>query len=230
MSSALTRFPADIADNLPALGGPVYWIGNIAYHLPGGSTRITAGSAGVVFYNNAILSETSIAGASIAHWRNNLFLGEESQDMIFSVTSLADYSSSDFNGFRPSPAAAAAFSWRSPPTAALADITDPDYEEQLHSIEAVSLADYSSRTGQDRNSILVDYDIFVNVPQLSAKNIDTVQTLYDADSLDFRLREGASATDKGMPLLTITEGFNGDSPDLGALEYNTPMPRYGPRP
>lgn len=127
-------------------------------------------------------------------------------------------------------AAAAAFSWRSPPTASLADITDPDYEEQLQSIEAASLADYSSRSGQDRISILVDYDIFVNVPQLSAKDIDTVQTLYDADSLDFRLREGASAIDRGMPLPTITEGFNGDSPDLGALEYDAPMPRYGPRP
>ena len=33
--------------NQPALGGPVYWIRNIAYHLPGGSTRLTGGSAGV---------------------------------------------------------------------------------------------------------------------------------------------------------------------------------------
>ena len=76
----------------------------------------------------------------------------------------------------------------------------------------------------------MDYDIFVNVPQLSAKNIDTVQNLYDADSLDFRLRAGASAIDRGMPLPTITEGFNGDSPDLGALEYGAPVQHYGPRP
>ena len=150
--------------------------------------------------------------------------------MIFSVTSLTDSSSSDFNGFRPNPAAAAAFSWRSPRAGSLADITDPDYEAQLQSVEATTLADYSSLTGQDRNSILVDYDIFVNVPQLSAKNIDTVQKLYDADSLDFRLRAGASAIDRGMPLPTITEGFNGGSPDLGALEYDAPVPHYGPRP
>ncbi len=44
--------------NQPALGGPTYWIRNIAYHLPGGSTRLTNGSAGVFFYNNTILSET----------------------------------------------------------------------------------------------------------------------------------------------------------------------------
>ena len=48
--------------NQPAIGGPVYWIRNIAYHLPGGSTRLTSGSAGVLFYNNTILSETAGAG------------------------------------------------------------------------------------------------------------------------------------------------------------------------
>ena len=90
MNNMLINHPSHAFCNQPALGGPVYWIRNIAYHLPGGSTRITAGSAGVVFYNNTILSETSVAGASNAHWRNNLFLGEESQDMIFSVTSLTD--------------------------------------------------------------------------------------------------------------------------------------------
>ena len=62
--------------NQPALGGPVYWIRNIAYNLPGGSTRLTNGSAGAVFYNNTILSETQAALASNVHWRNNLILGQ----------------------------------------------------------------------------------------------------------------------------------------------------------
>ena len=44
--------------NQPAIGGPVYWIRNIAYHAPGGSTRMTNGAAGVLFYNNTILTET----------------------------------------------------------------------------------------------------------------------------------------------------------------------------
>ena len=42
--------------NQPAVGGPVYWIRNIAYHAPGGSTRMTSGTAGVLYYNNTILS------------------------------------------------------------------------------------------------------------------------------------------------------------------------------
>jgi hypothetical protein len=63
--------------NQPSIGGPIYWIRNVAYHLPGGSTRLTGGSAGVLFYNNTILSETAAQGASNVHWRNNLFLGRE---------------------------------------------------------------------------------------------------------------------------------------------------------
>ncbi len=72
--------------NQPTLGGPVYWIRNIAYHLPAGSTRLTNGAAGVLFYNNTILSETVAAGTSNTHWRNNLMLGENAAPAIFNVT------------------------------------------------------------------------------------------------------------------------------------------------
>ena len=36
--------PSHAFCNQPALGGPVYWIRNIGYNLPGGSTRLTGGS------------------------------------------------------------------------------------------------------------------------------------------------------------------------------------------
>ena len=54
-------------------------------------------------------------------------------------------------------------------------------------------------TGQDRNSVLVDYDIFVNVPPLDARDSESLQTLYDAADLDFRLRSGSAAIDRAMP-------------------------------
>ena len=43
----------------PSVGGPIYFIRNIVYHAPGGSTRLTTGSPGVLFYNNTILTETA---------------------------------------------------------------------------------------------------------------------------------------------------------------------------
>ena len=101
--------------NQPTLGGPVYWIRNIAYHLPAGSTRLTNGAAGVLFYNNTILSETVAAGTSNTHWRNNLILGENALPAIFNVTTFTQYTSSDYNGFRPNSGVAASFRWSAPP-------------------------------------------------------------------------------------------------------------------
>src|SRR6185503_2614207 len=101
--------------NQPAIGGPVYWIRIIAYHAPGGSTRLTNGAAGVLFYNNTILTETSAGSSANVHWRNNLMLGENSAPAILSVNSYTNYSSSDYNGCRPNPGEAVAFQWNSPP-------------------------------------------------------------------------------------------------------------------
>ena len=221
--------PSHAFCNQPALGGPVYWYRNIAYHLPTGSTRLTAGSAGAVFYNNTILSETNVIGATNVHWRNNLFLGEQSADEIFSVTTLSSYSSSDYNGFRPN-SAEVSFRWQAPTTKTLVDVTNPNYEAELESMEFATLTDYSTATGQDRNSVLVDYDIFVNVPPLDARDSKSLQTLYNAADLDFRLRSGSAAIDRGAILPGITDDFNGEAPDLGALEFGADTPIYGPRP
>ena len=112
--------------NQPSFGGPTYWIRNIAYHLPGGAIRLTGGSAGVFFYNNTILSEIALASSSNVHFRNNLVLGEQSAPAIFIVNTLTNYSSSDYNGFRPNPGAAFSFAWNSPPSRSPVGLHQPD--------------------------------------------------------------------------------------------------------
>jgi hypothetical protein len=230
MRNLFINHPSHAFCNQPALGGPVYWIRNIAYHLPGGSTRLTGGSAGAIFYNNTILAETSVAGASNVHWRNNLMLGENAAPEIFSVTTFTNYSSSDYNGFKPNAGAEVSFRWRAPPDGVAADYNAPGHEAVLTTREFGTLEEYSAATGRDRNSVLVDYDVFVNVPRLDATDSRAVQTIYDADDFDFRLRRGAAAVDRGVALPTVTDGFNGRAPDLGALELGAPLPVYGPRP
>jgi hypothetical protein len=216
--------------NQPVLGGPTYWIGNIAYHLPGGSTRLTNGSAGVFFYHNTILSETTAAGASNVHWRNNLFLGESSSPAIFSINTFTSYTSSDYNGFRPNPGAEIAFEWSSPRAGVVADYTDGDHRAALETRRFKTLAEYSQATGQDRHSVLVDYDAFVNVPRLDAQDVRTVQKVYKAEDFDFRLTPDGAAVDRGVALPNVNEGFAGRAPDLGALEAGRPAPHFGPRP
>jgi hypothetical protein len=220
--------------NQPSFGGPTYWIRNIAYHLPGGAIRLTGGSSGVFFYNNTILSEVGLASSSNVHFRNNLVLGEQSAPTLFAINTLTNYSSSDFNGFRPNPGAAFSFAWNSPPMAKLSDytsLTAPAGQggQSLETRQFRTLAEYAAATGQDRRSVVLDYDVFTKVPALSALDRATIQKVYKAEDLDFRLRAGTVAIDAGTALANVTDGFSGRAPDLGALELNAPQPRYGPR-
>jgi hypothetical protein len=229
MRNMLINHPSHAFCNQPTLGGPVYWIRNIAYNLPAGSTRLTNGAAGALFYNNTIVSETNVAAASNIHWRNNLMLGQNSAPAILSVNTFTSYTSSDYNGFRVNPGAAAAFEWAAPPSGVVSDFTGPGHDARLQARKFASLAEYVAATGQDRHSVAVDYDVFVNVRRLDAQDAAIVQKLYKADEFDFRLKPASAAVDKGVPLATVTDGFAGRAPDLGALEVGQAMPHYGPR-
>jgi hypothetical protein len=54
--------------------------------------------------------------------------------------------------------------------------------------------------------------------------------VYKADDVDFRLKSGSAAVDRGVVLPNVTDGFAGQAPDLGALEFGQIPPHYGPRP
>jgi hypothetical protein len=231
----------------PSVGGPIYWIRNIVYHAPGGSTRMTANSPGVIFYHNTITSEINPSLCANAHWLNNLVLGQDDAPPIFNVTTTTSYSSSDYNGFRPSPAAAYTFGWYivEPDAAGRGRGGDPEAGGApgrgrggasavaagglLQPGQYRTLADYTQATGQDRHSVLVDYDVFVNVPKLD-RDPKTVQRLYNFKDYDFRLRPGSAAIDRGVVIPNVNDGFTGSAPDLGALETGQPLPIYGPRP
>ena len=224
--------------NQPAIGGPVYWIRNIIYHAPGGSTRTSNGAPGMIYLNNTILSETSIRTTSNSHWMNNLMLGENVQPAIFAVNTYTNYTSSDYNGFRVNPGVAESFEWSSPPFGVAQDFRDllaaadgvqtpPD--KTLVTRRYATLAQYSTESHQDTHSVLLDYDVFQHVPMLDAKDMKTVQKLYDAKDLDFRLRPGSAAVDRGAVIPNVTDGYSGNAPDLGALELGQPLPHYGPR-
>jgi len=171
------------------------------------------------------------------HWRNNLMLGENSAPAIFSINTNTNYSSSDYNGFRPNARAAFSFEWNSPRTGTLADYgglisgggRGSPSNTSLEARRFSTLTDYSAGTHQDLHSVALDYDVFVNVPRLDAKDLRKVQTVYKAEEFDFGLKSGSAAIDRGVALPNVTDGFAGRAPDLGALEYGQAPPRYGPR-
>jgi hypothetical protein len=224
----------------PMFGGPVYFIRNIVYHAPeGGAVKFTASSAGIVVYHNTLIAPVKpmLLAASNVHYRNNLILGKSETLETFAVETNTNYSSSDYNGFRPNEGAEFSFEWSSPPLSMRANFPgEPGTRstQQQSQFEAqarerrrfTTLKEYAEVTGQDRHSVLVDYDVFVKV----APPGPDPRTLYTPEAFDFRLRPGGAAVDAGMPLPGINDGFTGRAPDLGAYEVDRPVPTYGPRP
>jgi hypothetical protein len=82
-------------------------------------------------------------------------------------------------------------------------------------------------TGQDRHSIELDFSIFQNA---SAPDFSDPTRVVPTDAVDLQLRAGSAAVDAGMVLPTITDGYKGKAPDLGAYELGAELPHYGPRP
>src|SRR5437660_2207203 len=101
-------------------------------------------------------------------------LGENSAPAIFSVNTNTNYSTSDYNGFRPNPGAEFAFQWNSPPFQIRADYSTVG-TQKLEVRRFPTLAEYSKATHQDEHSVILDYDTFVNVPRLDAKDLKKVQ-------------------------------------------------------
>jgi hypothetical protein len=204
----------------PGFGGPFYWTRNLIYNA-NGSVKYIENSAGILTYNNTIFAESRPGPAQNEHYRNNLFVGIGVYDPVFALSSSVNYNTSDYNGFRPNPGKADAFDWNTPAFGTAVDYVNPQVKRSFK-----TLADFSSATGQDKHSLLVDYDAFVRA---TPPDQTDPQRLYDPANFDFQLRPGSVAVDAGMELPNITDGYTGKAPDLGAYELGTPMPHYGPR-
>ena len=202
-------------------GGPVYFYQNLVYNAPTGSLKYIEGSSGILTYNNTIIGEGRAGPASNQHFLNNLILAQGAFDPVFAVTTYTNYSSSDYNGFRPNAGKADSFEWNSPKFDVPAAYGAPTVGRRY-----ATLKDYQEATGQDRHSVLVDYDVFVRVPKPDPSD---PQRVYTPEGFDFSLRPASAAVDAGMVLPTITDGFTGKAPDLGAFEQGRSAFHHGPR-
>jgi len=207
----------------PSFGGPTYFYQNLVYAATsGGPLKFLDTPAGVLTYQNTFVGQgTMIGPAANIHFLNNLFVGDNWSVPVFSVRTFTNYSTSDYNGFRPNPNVESGFAWNSP-----APGTAADYKGQLVARRFKSLQECSAATGQDSHSKLVDYDIFVKV---ATPDPADPQRLYNPADFDFRLKPGSAAIDAGTALPTINDDFTGRAPDLGAYELDRPIPHYGPR-
>lgn len=208
----------------PAFGGPVYFIGNILYHVPSGvAFKFSAMPAGLFVYHNTIIGENILADPSFnMHYRNNLFLGRDTPDRgIMTWANATDVFSTDYNGYRPNKSVKEQYNWLGPkPGQKLYEPTPEDWSSFM------TLADFRAATKQETHGIEVDFDDFESlVPPDPTRR----HAVYHAMDLNFRLKPASKAVDAGVVIPTVNDGFVGKAPDLGALEVGKPVPKYGPR-
>jgi hypothetical protein len=206
----------------PTEGGPIYFVQNLVYNTARGSaTKYVYTPTGILTYSNTFIGDTHSGASSNQDFADNLILGEDTHTTIFSVNTFTNYSTSDYNAFRPNAGSDNAFEWNSPSF----DV-QMDYKNALTRRPFKTLAEYSQATGQDKHSVLVDYNVFMNAKMPDQSDITR---LYFPKSFDFRLKTGSAASGVGIPLPTITDGYTGKAPDLGAYQTGVPLPHYGPR-
>lgn len=206
----------------PIFGGPCYFIRNIVYHTPAGSFfKFNIYPAGVYVFHNTFIGEWSNPPFSNVHCRNNLFIGAEHPgNPIFRNTSYTSYTTFDYDGWRPNAGDTPQFTWKQ-----ARDGRDYELKDTTGGSFA-TLADFSRATGFETHGILVDYDIFRNVPRADPAKPGAI---YFARDFDFGLVPGAKAVDAGCVLPNVNDGFTGKAPDLGALEVGGQDVVYGPR-
>jgi hypothetical protein len=219
----------------PIFGGPVYFIRNVVYNAWWGPVKIHADPSGIHYLNNTYVGEfRMLTPASNLHLRNNLLLGQGVTPRVLSIDTFTNYSDSDYNGFRPNPGAAESFAWNSPPFDVVRDYHRTRKAPGAGAVAIPltprvfrTLKDYAKATGQDRHSVQIDFDVFVNAP---APDFTDPTHVVDPDSVDLALRPRSKAVDAGAVIPNVTDGFRGKAPDLGAYELGAPLPHYGPRP
>ena len=206
----------------PLIGGPVYFYQNVVYNTITSGTMKFGTAAGVIVYQNTFFGGGRTGAVPNEHFANNLILSADDANPIFVVTTYMNNSTSDYNGFRVGAKADHAFEWNAPAAG-----TAAQYDaRQLNMQKFKTLADYNKSTGQDAHSVMIDYDSFAKAAPPDSSDI---QKLYSPENYDFRLKAGSPAVDAGTVLPTITDGFGGRAPDLGAYELGKPIPHYGPR-
>src|SRR5215212_3168931 len=102
----------------PTFGGPIYFIGNILYHVTSSTAfKFSSHPAGLLVYHNTIINEHAVGEPySNAHWRNNLFLSKNSPGVgVMTWANASDAYSTDYNGFRPNKGVERQYRFFAPP-------------------------------------------------------------------------------------------------------------------
>jgi hypothetical protein len=200
----------------PSLGGPTYFIRNVAYNVPHVAFKLYRGSIGDVLLHNTVVKAGDAfgiyAGVPVGRLltRNNLFIGgapgtfngfANGSGHVLAITDLvANGSSLNFDAFGSE----------------LGTFTG-----RFASVTFNSLAAMRSST-TETNAIRVDRSVFAKT--IAAPSAPLTQYAPQ----DLRPLAG-SLLDAGQIIANVNDVFTGLAPDIGAYEAGTDPTVYGPR-
>ncbi len=204
----------------PVFGGPVYFMRNIIYQVPGTALKFKVRTAGIYVLHNTFCADLAIDPSSNLHIINNLLLGTNEDRASLSGGFLTTYSSLDFNAYFLKKNMH--FQWKYPKNDSLNHYDASELKGATYN----SLKDLQSKTGFEINGLETGYRIFQQVHPPDPTNPSMVIPI---GNNDFRLQPKAIVIDKGMIMSNVNDDYKGLGPDIGALEAEKAVPHYGKR-
>jgi hypothetical protein len=207
----------------PVYAGPVYWIRNVLYNAHKGARafKLEAGiNDNVICYHNTLTNHwTNSGGLHFGDIRNNLFMGpadyvtERDRQRGRNVLDIGFRDSSgilDHNAHR---------------------VGLPVEKPFVFNGRAFeSLAALAAATGREQHGLEIrDYDEVFAATEEPEHAPNNEGRLYRPHEVDLRLRADAPVVDAACRLPGINDDFTGKAPDMGAFEFGSPVPHYGPR-
>lgn len=201
----------------PGLGGPTWFIRNVAYNVAHVAFKLYRTSYGDVLLHNTVVKNgdglAAYPGVPIhnLYSRNNLFIGGPG---------------ASWGGYSAGTGKVIALETLNTANSSLdhdaLGSTLGSFDSRMGSIRTSTLADLRAKTTQ-KNAVQVGLGAFA----ASIAFPSAAMTSFTPP--DLRLKSGGGATDVGQVLPGINDGYSGTKPDAGAYEFGAALPVYGPR-
>lgn len=199
----------------PVFGGPVYFFRNAMYNINVEPYKLHNSPVGVLIFNNT--SVRSGRPGPMVIWTggkhsiknvfayNNLFVGGTGK-WALEITAPIKNCHFDYNGYVGGPF---------------------ERFSKWNGVWHKTLEDFQKGARQEEHGVIIEPEGLFETGVLAPSS---PEKKYPLEINDMRLSAGSKAVDAGKVIPNITDGYLGVAPDLGAYEYGTPLPHYGPRP
>lgn len=192
----------------PVWGGPAYAFRNVVLNVAGRPFKMNNGPTGFLIANNTVVKDgiaVQQSSGSATQFRlvNGLYVGNDDRTLHFGTkVALAEF---DHNAWSPN-----------------GRFQVPGIAREA-SVRAKSFVGWSTSGRYGAGDVLVKAAPFEDYRFGAAPH----ETLRPVDGIDLVPAADSAAVDGGVELPTITDGFTGKAPDMGARERGTPRPVYG---